>query len=81
MNVQTIQDQLRGLRLNTAALELETVLTSHKKAVNLSWVSELLMRETDARKEKALPQFHSTPLSTRFNVQREQIRIRSWGKT
>lgn len=54
MNVQTIQDQLRGLRLLTAAQELEEVLAGHKKAANLTWVSELLMREMDARKERAL---------------------------
>lgn len=54
MNTQTIQDQLRSLRLNSAATELEEIIAKHKKAVSLAWVGELLEREIDARKEKAL---------------------------
>ncbi len=51
MNVETIRNQLKTLRLSIAATELETVLNEQKKAVSLSWVSELLQREMDARQE------------------------------
>jgi DNA replication protein DnaC len=54
MNTQTIQEQLRTLRLSVAASELEEIIAKHKKAVSLGWVGELLERELDARKEKSL---------------------------
>lgn len=54
MNVETIQSQLRMLKLNTAARELEDVLAKHRQAASLPWVSELLEREIDARKERAI---------------------------
>jgi DNA replication protein DnaC len=54
MNVETVKTQLRHLRLSAAARELEEVLLQHKKAVNLDWLSDLLTRELDARKQNAL---------------------------
>jgi DNA replication protein DnaC len=54
MNVETMKTQLSALRLATAAQELESVIEAQKKAVSLSWVSELLERELDARKAKGL---------------------------
>jgi len=54
MNLETIRSQLRTLKLQTAAREIEEVLSRHKRAVELSWVSELLEREIDARKQRAL---------------------------
>ncbi|MDI6889554.1 MAG: IS21-like element helper ATPase IstB [Thermodesulfovibrionales bacterium] len=42
------------LKLHTAAAELQEVLAQHKKAVSLSWISDLLEREIDSRREKAL---------------------------
>lgn len=54
MTVSAITDQLKSLRLHTAATELNEVLSSTKKAVSLSWLSDLLQREIDARKERAL---------------------------
>jgi DNA replication protein DnaC len=54
MNVETIRKQLRGLKLSTAAQEIEEVLHRHKQAASLEWVSELLEREIDARQERAL---------------------------
>jgi DNA replication protein DnaC len=54
MNVETVTQQLRALRLPTCATEIEDVLQREKKAVNLSWLSTLLERELDARREKAL---------------------------
>ena len=43
MNIETIKTQLRNLRLSAAARELEQVLLQHKKAVNLDWLSDLLI--------------------------------------
>jgi DNA replication protein DnaC len=54
MNIETIQAQLKGLRLPVAAAEIETVLAKQNKAVSLGWVSELLQREQDARRENSL---------------------------
>jgi len=54
MDVETIRNQLKSLRLATAARELDSVLTRQKRAVNLGWMSELLEREIDSRKESAL---------------------------
>ena len=54
MNLETIRSQLRTLKLQSAAREIEEVLSRHKRAVELSWVSELLEREIDARKQRAL---------------------------
>jgi len=54
MNLETIRSQLSTLKLRSAAREIEEVLSRHKRAVELSWVSELLEREIDARKQRAL---------------------------
>ena len=54
MNIETIQAQLKGLRLPVAAAEIETVLAKQNRAVSLGWVSELLQREQDARRENSL---------------------------
>src|SRR5437660_770419 len=54
MNITTIKNQLKALRLPTAREEIEEVLSRRKQAVELDWVSELLEREIDARKQRAL---------------------------
>jgi DNA replication protein DnaC len=54
MNIETVQQQLKKLKLSTAARELEDVLSGHKKAASVEWVSQLLERELDSRKERAL---------------------------
>jgi DNA replication protein DnaC len=54
MNVEGLRQQLKALKLPTAAGELEAVLDRHKQAVDLAWVSELLTREIDARRQRAL---------------------------
>lgn len=86
MNIETVKTQLRSLHLSAAARELEAVLTDHKKAVNLDWLSDLLTRETEARKHNALKlRFkqagfpESTSLETfdfRFNPEIEEEKIR-----
>ena len=86
MNTETVQSQFKTLKLHTAAAELQEVLSEHKKAVSLSWISDLLEREIDSRKEKALmtrikkanfPEI--TTLETfdwSFNPQIDETRIR-----
>lgn len=54
MNTDTIKAQLRELKLCTAARELDAVLAEERKAVHLRWLSLVLEREIDARREKAL---------------------------
>jgi DNA replication protein DnaC len=54
MNTQTVKEQLRSLRLATAANELDEMLSSSNRAVNLEWLSELLQRELDQRRENSL---------------------------
>jgi DNA replication protein DnaC len=54
MNAETIKTQFKNLRLPTASRDVDDILSKHKKAVNLEWLSELLERELDARKENAL---------------------------
>jgi len=54
MNVETIRNQLQKLRLSNAATELEDVLAKYKKAVSLNWLGDLLEREIDAKKQKAM---------------------------
>jgi len=54
MNSETMKQQLRELRLHTAAAELEGLLAEQKKTVALDWVSALFARELDARKERAV---------------------------
>lgn len=54
MNVETMREQLKFLKLKTAAIELDEILAKNKKAISLSWTIDLLEREIDARKEKAL---------------------------
>ena len=54
MNTETLKAQLKELRLNTAAAELEPVLAEQKNSIALGWLSTLLYREIDARKERAI---------------------------
>jgi DNA replication protein DnaC len=54
MNTETVRSQFKTLKLHTAASEMEGVVVKHKTAVSFSWVSDLLEREIDARREKAL---------------------------
>ena len=54
MDIETVRSQLKLLRLNVAASEIDAILGNQKKAVSLGWIGELLERELDARKENAL---------------------------
>jgi DNA replication protein DnaC len=54
MELETLRGQLRHLKLATAAREIDSVLERNKRAVHLDWLSRLLEREIDARKEGSL---------------------------
>ena len=54
MTVETVKQQLKSLSLGTCAKELDAILSHHKKAASLGWVSELLEHEIDSRKESSL---------------------------
>lgn len=54
MNPEILRQLLTSLRLPTASRELDAVLSNQKKAVSLGWVSDLLERELDSRRENSL---------------------------
>lgn len=54
MTIDLIRDQLKKLRLPTAAMEIETLLLKSKKTIEVKWLSELLSLELDARSENAI---------------------------
>lgn len=54
MGVKTVEGLLRELKLSTAANEINEVLSSSKANVSFSWITNLLQREVDSRKEKRL---------------------------
>jgi hypothetical protein len=54
MEIEVVRNQLRQLKLSTASSELEEVISRTKRAVSLDWLSRLLEREIDARKESSL---------------------------
>jgi DNA replication protein DnaC len=54
MNLETIKQQLKQVRLSHASREIDEVVEKHKKAVNIAWVTDLLEREIDARKENTI---------------------------
>lgn len=54
MNLETIKQQLKQVRLSHASREIDEVVEKHKKAVHTGWVSELLEREIDSRRENTI---------------------------
>jgi len=54
MNIEGLRQQLRSLKLSTAARELEGVLGRHRASADLVWVGDLLTREIDARHERSI---------------------------
>ena len=54
MNVEALRTQMKTLKLRTAAEEIEEVLRANKRTADLGWVSELLEREIDSRKERSI---------------------------
>jgi DNA replication protein DnaC len=54
MNVETIIQQLKSLKLSIAARELRSILSQYKANVCLDWFGELLQTELDQRKENSV---------------------------
>lgn len=54
MQIDTIRDQLRLLRLPVASAQLDDFLSKHKIKADISWLGDLLEMELDARKENAI---------------------------
>lgn len=54
MNVSTVKSQLKMLRLNAAAKEIDDLLQNAKRAIDLNWLSTLLQKELDQRHEDNL---------------------------
>lgn len=54
MNIETVKQQLRELKLKVAAAELDETLQAYKKSVSLDWLSTLLSAEIDARRASAV---------------------------
>jgi DNA replication protein DnaC len=54
MNIETVKQQLRELRLKVAATELDEILLAQKKTISLDWISSLLSAEIDARRASAV---------------------------
>jgi DNA replication protein DnaC len=54
VQVDTIREQLKQLRLPVASESLEEFLAKRKLKADFSWLSELLEMELDARKENAI---------------------------
>lgn len=54
MNVEVVREQMRRLKLKTASEELNQFLSKKKKAIDLSWITELFEIELDARKQNTI---------------------------
>lgn len=54
MSIKSLESLMKELRLKTASSELKDLLKEYKSNVSLDWITDLLQREVDARKENAL---------------------------
>ncbi|MCK5884575.1 MAG: IS21-like element helper ATPase IstB [Bacteriovoracaceae bacterium] len=54
MGINAVEQYLRELKLTTAADDLGEVIHSSGDNINLEWITSLLEREVDARKERKL---------------------------
>jgi len=54
MSIKSLEKLMKDLRLRTASEELDGILREYKGGVSLDWITDLLQREVDVRKEKAL---------------------------
>ena len=54
MSIKSLSNIMSDLHLKTASEELKPVLDEYKANASTDWVADLLQREVDARKEKAL---------------------------
>jgi DNA replication protein DnaC len=54
MSIKSLESLMKELRLKTASEELRTLLKEYKSNVSLDWITDLLQREVDDRKERSL---------------------------
>ena len=54
MSIKSLETLMFDLRLKTASGEVRALLKEYKSNASLDWITDLLQREVDARKEKAL---------------------------
>ena len=54
MSIKSLESLMKELRLKTASEELRDILKEYKSNASLDWITDLLQREVDVRKEKAL---------------------------
>lgn len=54
MSIKSLEFLMKELRLRTASEELQELLREYKSNISLDWITDLLQREVDARKEKSL---------------------------
>ncbi len=54
MGVKTLEKLLRELKLSTAANEIDETLRESSDNATFGWITNLLQREVDSRKEKRL---------------------------
>lgn len=54
MSIKSLETIMFDLRLKTASGELRGLLKEYKSNASLDWITDLLQREVDARKEQAL---------------------------
>lgn len=54
MSIKSLESLMKELRLKTAATELRSLLKEYKSNISLDWITDLMQREVDDRKERAL---------------------------
>jgi len=54
MTIETVREQFKKLKLRTASEDLDEILGKKKRVTDIVWLSELLERELDARRDKAI---------------------------
>jgi DNA replication protein DnaC len=54
LSIETIRRHLAELKLHQASKDIEDILARQKKSVPIDWVEELLCREVDFRRERAV---------------------------
>ena len=54
MSIKSLETLMSELRLRTASSELRDLLKEYKSNASLDWITDVLQREVEARKEKAL---------------------------
>jgi len=54
MSIKSLESLMKQLKLKTAAKDLRELLKEYESNISLDWITDLLQREVDDRKERAL---------------------------